>query len=755
MASILGSHAESDQGAICEPSWSKEAISATDSFHKFLDEPTQPPAWKSELIGNDAQAFHPATIGPTALCLDFVTHDKDGRTHSDTYAVNADMSLTFEDLDLIDWVVKEESEDERAAAEREETPETGRGDERPLSEDEDMSLAPGDPAGSQNTSPSPRVNKTGSSDTHVRPRSGDVLQNQPSQVNSPVQPFGYLQPMPHPPMPHQPMLHQPMLHRPMPHQSFPQQFLPQQSLAQQYVPHATPGNTSLQFPQQVAQPPHIQPAHYTGPINQLDNHGPVFAAMTHVNRGSFAPIAYGGRPPQAPPYLQAPIQTSPEGRPQASPAAYTHVLTRPENAAGRSINASWNQDPANSWPSPRANLPPNTCTLHTGSLPQGGSGFRPRHPSQLNPSAAAFQPQQLVSSQDHETPQQYMPPQHSATRSEAVIKENQNQHSSEGTASPAPHRNEATNPPGNQIPRVTTPEAEHFRNSQPRLRHQSVLNVKILIVAFKIMVMRKRGHPYTGLPGVTAEDVHEFRRQYRAMPVFIWSRELRVPDDMVTAILQAIRLRGLYLVVLWQLRLPSVPAQPATIARSAKPKKSTRHSGTTRPDDDGHVPEYLLDEFMAILAQSGEQEALRFLRESKAKAAGESQGSGSSRRKRRTAITGMSDESPKRRAQGFTLDDIFSSGDDEPYGGMDAVIDDDLQAFGITEIKNASGQIMARVSSRRGDNVNSSPALNRTVDIHIEDDLVGAAESSTPVEKFRRLMNSSPTQKSRKKRAKV
>ncbi|KAK7700627.1 hypothetical protein SLS64_010771 [Diaporthe eres] len=158
---------------------------------------------------------------------------------------------------------------------------------------------------------------------------------------------------------------------------------------------------------------------------------------------------------------------------------------------------------------------------------------------------------------------------------------------------------------------------------------------------------------------------------------------------------------------------------------------------STGSDDDGYVPEYLLDRFVEILELSGEQQALRFLRESKARAARESRSSNRSRRKRRNAMMGMSDESR--------------------ISSMDRVIDDDLSAFGITSVQNARGQIMMAGSSRRRENVNSSPALNRTIEIHIDDDLVGAAESSTPVEKFRRLMNSSPTQKNpkKKKRAKA
>ncbi|KAG6358003.1 hypothetical protein INS49_013886 [Diaporthe citri] len=268
------------------------------------------------------------------------------------------------------------------------------------------------------------------------------------------------------------------------------------------------------------------------------------------------------------------------------------------------------------------------------------------------------------------------------------------------------------------------------------MRDESILNVKIALLASSIAGKQKRGHPYTGLPGVTAEDIQEFRLQYRSMPVFIsWSRELRITDDMVKAALQAMKILGLSLAGLWQLKQSTGPAQSASNTQSANPTESAQPPGTVQPADDGHVPEYLLGRFMEILELSGEQEALRFLRESKAKAARESRRSDRSRRKRRNAMIGISDESG--------------------MSSMDRVVEDDLSAFGITEVQITGGQVMVAGSSRRRENVNSSPALNRTIEIHIDDDLVGAAESSTPVEKFRRLMNSSPTQKSPKKRAKV
>lgn len=278
------------------------------------------------------------------------------------------------------------------------------------------------------------------------------------------------------------------------------------------------------------------------------------------------------------------------------------------------------------------------------------------------------------------------------------------------------------------------------------------MNLKVYLLAIKI-------HSYPGLPEVTAEDIQVFRRQYRSMPALRWSQDaVQLREDLARSIIQAMRLLGSSLEQLWQHRQPTRPAQSASGTRSAEPAEPAQLPGTTQPDDDGHVPEYLLDEFVSILELNGEQEALRFLRESKARAVQGSQGSSQSQRKR---------SQPGRRSQAFSLDEVFDPGDDDPYGGAlafghmrsgDIVIEDDPAAFGITEIRNARGEIMAGRNSRRqssNNNNNSGLVLNRTVDIHVEDDLVGAAESSTPVEKFRRLMNSSPPLKSPKKRPKI
>ncbi|KAI3393156.1 hypothetical protein diail_4681 [Diaporthe ilicicola] len=204
----------------------------------------------------------------------------------------------------------------------------------------------------------------------------------------------------------------------------------------------------------------------------------------------------------------------------------------------------------------------------------------------------------------------------------------------------------------------------------------------------------------------------------------------------------------------------------------------TRHQ---LPDGDGHVPEYLLDQFMGILNVSGEQEAVRFLQESKARAGQNNQNSRQSQRKRSNTTAQESDEGPSMlkprllppskspargmawahsRGRAWSPDDVFDPLEDDPSGGalafgtipgLEGVIDDDPASFGISEIRNARGEIMVAPPSRRSaqSTDNNSPALNaRVIDIHIEDDLVGAAESATPVAKFRRLMSSSPHKRS-------
>lgn len=751
---------------------SRETFSATGPVHPFytpsiLDEPVeQLPPWKSVSLepgGNEIHAFRPGTEDPTistALSLDPVTRDNDGRAQSDTApAASVAVSPLFEDIDQLVSMLKEEPEGERAVAEGEETPETGRGNEQPLSEDDNMSLSAGDPDGDQNTSRAQRVNTTGSSNTQVRPDLGALPQAQLSQEYPPVQAsFGNLQPMPNQPMPPQSMPHQPMPYQPWRHQSLPPQAWPQQCL-----PYPTPGNPYPHFFQQAAaglpppqppEPPHMQPVRHEGYANQGAIHGLLYDGNMYSFPSDIPPTAFGGGPFHPLAYPQLPSQNSSEGGPRSRTPANTQVSTRPGNAADRFATVYSNQVPANSTPSPRMSLPPNINAptqpqvwnrqaagsglqdlrmrdpqqRHTGFGPQIGSDFRPRHPSQLGPPMGTFQPPHVISSHSHEGPQRSVPPLHTTTGHRSV----------QGPTGAASRRVEGPEPGhfATVVPRVTTPEVEHVRNSLPSMRDEPVLNLRIYLLASRITGRQRRGQPYTRLPGVTAEEVQEFRLQYKSMPVFTWSREVRQPDDLVKTILQAMKLLGLSLARLWQLRQSTGSGQSASGTQSANPPESAQLPGTTQPDDDGHVPEYLLDRFVEILELSGEQQALRFLRESKARAARESRSSDRSRRKRRNAMMGMSDESR--------------------ISSMDRVIDDDLSAFGITRIQNARGQIMVAGSSRRRENVNSSPALNRTIEIHIDDDLVGAAESATPVAKFRRLMNSSPTQKNpKKKRAKA
>lgn len=816
--------------------------------------------------GDGTHAFRPGTQDPfisTALFAQTSAQDKDGQAQLDTApATNAAMSSP-EDTAWMDSMLKE-VDDECDVAEREETPETGRGDERPLSEDDNMSLSPGGPADAQNTSPGLRVNSTRPSDMQVRPNSGP----QRPQSYSPGQaPFGNFPPTPHQavpytsmpyhPTPRPPMPYHPTPRPPMPYHPPPRPPMPYRSLPHQSFSDSTPGNTRAAAGSAPSQPSLAAPRHEIA-FNQLGNYGLSSDALMSTNRAGSASTTYGSGPFQAPPHPQMPSQNSSEGRPQARTPADTHNSMRPVIAADGSTTVYRNQVPAYPWPSPSASLPPNTNfptprrplnrraagsgseamgmrdpqLAYTGFPPQSGSDYSPHHPSQLGHPGCTFQSQHATPSQSHERLQQYVPPHHSTTGSDTVINDNQQameqevkkfsrellnssidqqqlrhnrrkkqageelaatyrkqmeahkearetlalrrhkQSSSQGPPSATSRRVGGTDPDhlgtdasGSEVPRVTTPEAERMRESQPRMRHQPVLHVKIAKLAFKIMARQRRGQPYSRLPGVTAEDVQEFRLQYRSMPALIWTRGLPIPDDMVKATLQGMKLLGSSLEDLWQLRQPSSPAQSAQSAsgtQSVSTTVSAQLPETTLPDDDGHVPEYLLDQFMSTLELRGEQEALRFLRESKAKAARGSRGSGSSRRKRSKAIMSMGDESLGSRGQLFTLDDIFDPGGDDPYGGtlafgpmssMGTVIDDDPSAFGITEIRNARGQIMVKGSSKRRENTHSSPALNRTIDIHIEDDLVGAAESSAPAEKFRRLMTSSPTPKSPKKKA--
>ncbi|KAJ0114424.1 hypothetical protein J7T55_010813 [Diaporthe amygdali] len=315
-----------------------------------------------------------------------------------------------------------------------------------------------------------------------------------------------------------------------------------------------------------------------------------------------------------------------------------------------------------------------------------------------------------------------------------------------------------------RIPRVTTPEAEEFRMSYPDLRDYPTWKVKLYMLGSKIMRRQRNGRPYTGLPEVTPEEIQEFPIQFRSIPGFR-PHETQISDAHATAFLQALKLLGLSL------------TEVRRLAQAHGSSHSAHLLEATQPAADDYVPEYLIDKFMDVFEISGEEEAFRFLRESKAKAAGTIQKSGPSHRKRSKTATEESNESPNMRMPGrhassgrvvreqaFALDAVFNPLEDDPYGGalafgpmrsMDVLIDDNPAVLGITRIQNSRGETMVAGSSGRSvrNNDNSSPVLNRTIDIYIEDDLVGAAESTAPVEKFRRLMSSSPTPQSPKKRA--
>ncbi|KAK7745864.1 hypothetical protein SLS53_002582 [Cytospora paraplurivora] len=196
----------------------------------------------------------------------------------------------------------------------------------------------------------------------------------------------------------------------------------------------------------------------------------------------------------------------------------------------------------------------------------------------------------------------------------------------------------------------------------------------------------------------------------------------------------------------------------------------------SRPDSDDHVPEYLMEPFMKVLEDQGEESARVFLRNMKSREDRPLQSwrqSGNSSATRKSAhgtrlasrkfappTIVPSTPRPSRRGQGreqrISIDSIFHPSENDPNGGIlafgrletpnGAVIAEDPSAYGITEIRNARGvRVMRSSSSRARSDDDQSPALNRhVIDIHIDDDLAGAAEVGAPVEKFRRLMSSSP-----------
>lgn len=200
-------------------------------------------------------------------------------------------------------------------------------------------------------------------------------------------------------------------------------------------------------------------------------------------------------------------------------------------------------------------------------------------------------------------------------------------------------------------------------------------------------------------------------------------------------------------------------------------------AGASQPSSDDHVPDHLMEPFMEILESQGEVNARKFLGRMRSRSA---QPRLSRQKGQRVTIQptthGPSADSlnnftspadapytphrsgrGKRRGQAMTAESIFDPPEDDPYGGSLAfrrletrdgmVIAEDPGVYGITEIRNAMGIRVARGSASHAHSGDDSqtPTLNKQViDIHIDDDLVGAAEVGAPAEKFERLMSSSP-----------
>ncbi|ROW15782.1 hypothetical protein VPNG_02126 [Cytospora leucostoma] len=186
-----------------------------------------------------------------------------------------------------------------------------------------------------------------------------------------------------------------------------------------------------------------------------------------------------------------------------------------------------------------------------------------------------------------------------------------------------------------------------------------------------------------------------------------------------------------------------------------------RPARRSRPDSDDHVPEYLMERFMKVLQDQGEESARVFLRQMKSREdrplqSWRQNGNRSATKKSafRTRVASRkfgpptiapSTPRPSRRGQGreqgISIDSIFHPSENDPYGGIlafgrletpnGAVIAEDPSAYGITEIRNARGvRVMRSSSSRARSDGGQSPALNRhVIDIHIDDDLAGAAEA--------------------------
>ncbi|KUI71911.1 hypothetical protein VM1G_08034 [Cytospora mali] len=198
----------------------------------------------------------------------------------------------------------------------------------------------------------------------------------------------------------------------------------------------------------------------------------------------------------------------------------------------------------------------------------------------------------------------------------------------------------------------------------------------------------------------------------------------------------------------------------------------TAPAEASQPGPDDYIPDHMIEPFMDILQSHGHEVAHIFLRQmrSRRKMSRKSGQRNTAKPKTpglsvaRSNFTSSVDapNAPRRSGIGqhhgesFSLQPIFDSPDDDPDSQAPAfhrlltpdgaVIADDPGVYGITEIWNSKGVRVAKGSSSRTHNDNDqTPTLNRQViDIHIEDDLVGAAKVDAPVEKFRWLMSSSP-----------
>jgi hypothetical protein len=767
-------------GAPSESPCLSQTSSSTLATHYSMHTISNLPAFGSRAPDPNTPAAHP---------LDSVMLDEGCGAKPDAQPAESAVNWGF-----IDQIVT--CEDGEALEEGEVTPETGRGNEQRLSENDDMTLLSVGSASGQSTIPDPRVNAMRSSDTQqARPSRGSLPQPWPVRLNSsaqafvggiqpqplPQQPSNYQappyqsvpqQPLPHHPTPLQPMSqrtfpyydlqrtspqftqwpppglvlsHQPMPHQPIPHQPLPHQPLPLQPMFQQPLPYSDPQNISLQFTQGSRPSLAFAPRHpRTQQISDgwsIDQQGQPTQAPSHPQLSGqyFFEDRYGVINPGA-------SQLGTLGRHARHMSTNIYNEQSVANPRSPSYSASANQPADTGIPLQSDGRNPATYgsgvgrkssqSSHKSLLAWGGSGSRPVQPSISPPEGYQFV--------EFDNGYLTMESKRLSTRGYA---------NAASQSSPGSGRHAADGFRFDCL-RATTPEAELFRRAYPNWRDESVGKLKIYLLAMKITVMKKRGAPHDGLPDITAEEIQQFRLQYRLQPALKWGRDDQLQDDQVRPIIQAMKVLGTSLEKLWRHRKGKEPVQSASGSQSVNPAQSSQTPGATRPDDDGYVPEYLLDEFMKLLETSGEAEALRWLRDSKAKAAEESRGSGQS---------WGSGKGGRTRNRVFSVDDMFNPDDDDDeasaaaFGKIrtgDILIDDDPAAFGIAEIRNGRGQVVYGSGFRRRDNNTNPPALNRTVDIHINVDLVGAAEASAPAVNFFRLMSSDPTQTPKKKKGK-